>query len=378
MPRKFGPHDQAVLQELAATAIAELEDVHTAARERELRDFIDTAGTLIQSVDETGRVRMINRAWTAAVGYSTAEALGKNIFDIIDPAEQEHWRATLAKLLASDLPCALETNFMTKDGRKLRVTGVLNTLKRPDGTHAIRGVFQDVTAQRELERIRSEITHHVSHELKTPLTVTTVALHMMEESNHELSAEQSQLLGTALKGVSHLSRMVDDLMDASRSDSGKMRLDVAPNDLNPFLTNIDNAFNPLATRNGMALTVEHVDPKIRAMFDPVRLRQILSNLIVNAMKFSPKGGHITIGTKEGPEGSIEIFVRDTGIGIKIGDLDRIFDRLYQTSNKVQKGETGLGLGLHICRELVLVHGGRIWVTSNLGEGTTFHFTLLLA
>ena len=377
-PRRFGPRDQELLAELANSAIAELENVHTAARERELRDFIETAGAIIQSVDESGRLLMINRAWKAALGYSSEEALRQNVLDLIDPAEHEHYHAVIAKLLASDPPVAMETTFIAKYCRKLRLSGVLNALRRADGRMETRGVFHDVTAQRELERIRSEVTHHVSHELKIPSAITSLALSMLADSGAEFDAEQRQLLETAQKAAEHSSRMAEDLLDASTSDSGQLRVEAVPRDVSKALAGIDAALTSLAAKAGLTLTVKLPTRKISAVFDGVRLHQILINLIGNAIKFTPPGGRITVGTKDGDKKFVEIFVQDTGLGMKKEDLDRIFDRLYQTVNKALQGAVGLGLGLHLCRELVTAHGGRIWVDSEPGKGTTFHFTLPLA
>ena len=377
-PRQFSPRDRELLAELATSVIAELTNVHTAARERELRDFIETAGAIIQSADESGHLRMVNRAWTAALGYSSEEALRKNIFDLIDPVDHARCRTVMAQLNASDSTVAVEATFVAKDGRKRRLSGVLNALRRPDGSVATRGVFQDVTAQRELERVRSEVTHHVSHELKTPIAVTSLALSLLSESSLEFSAEQKRLLAMAQRASEHTSRMTDDLLDAGKTDSGKLRVEPVTGDLNMALAGIVSELTPLVTKAGLVLEVESLPRHVSAVFDGVRLRQILSNLIGNALKFTPKGGRIIVGAKDGVTGFVEIFVRDTGPGIRKDELDLIFDRLYQTANKAQQGAAGLGLGLHLCRELVAAHGGRIWVDSAPGEGATFHFTLPLS
>ncbi len=374
-PRAFGQAERESLAQVAGIVIAELENVYTAARERELRDFIETAGAIIQSVDEAGCLRMVNRAWTAALGYPAAEALGRSVFEYIAPAEHERFRSVMAKLRESDSPLAVEAGFIAKNGHALRLQGVLSALRRPDGTVSTRGVFQDVTAQRELERIRLEVTHHVSHELKTPISVATLALEMLSDSKDALGEDQRHLLATAQRAVEHASRMTEDLLDASKSDSGKLRVEAVPGDLNELLARIDAALGPLAAKAGLHLAVELPAGKMTAVFDPVRLRQILSNLVGNAIKFTKKGGRITVGTREGTEGFVEIYVQDTGLGIKKEDLDRIFNRLYQTSNKALQGEAGLGLGLHLCRELVQAQGGRIWVESEPGKGTTFRFSL---
>lgn len=377
-PRRFDPRDQELLAELANVVIAELENVYIAARERELHDFIETAGAIIQSVDETGALRLVNQAWSKALGYPSEEVLGKSIFDFIDPGEHVHCRTVMEELKKSDAPATVETVFIAKNRHKLRLQGVLSSLRRPNGSMVTRAVFQDVTAQRDLERIRSEVTHHVSHELKTPIAVSTLALEMLADTKDELSEEQRHLLETAQRGLGHASRMTDDLLDASKSESGKLRVEAVPGDLGEALARVDSALSPLVAKAGLTLAMELPARNRSAVFDAVRLKQILSNLIGNAVKFTAKGGRITVGTKDGEKGFVEIFVQDTGLGIKKADLDRIFNRLYQTNNKALQGETGLGLGLHLCQELVTAQGGRIWVDSEPGKGTTFHFSLPLA
>ncbi len=374
-PRKFSARERELLAELAQSVVSELSNVHTAARERELRDFIETAGAIIQSADESGRLRMVNRAWTAALGYSSEEALKMSFMDLIDPAERSQCREGVEKLKASDAPVGMEATFVAKDGRKLRLSGVLSALRRPDGSVTTRGVFQDVTAQRELERVRMEVTHHVSHELKTPIAVTRLALSILSTSTPEFSAAQKELLAMAQRAAEHVSRMTEDLLDAGKSDSGKLRVEPIAGDLNAAIAAIGSELAPLVTKAGIVLEVEPVTRPLSAAFDGVRLRQILSNLISNALKFTPKGGRITVGTNEGPKGFVEVFVRDTGPGVPKEEQGRIFDRLYQTANKAHQGAEGLGLGLHLCRELVVAHGGRIWVDSEPGAGATFRFTL---
>ncbi len=376
--RKFDQRGRQLLAELADIIIAELDDVHTAARERDLRDFIESAGALIQGIDETGRVQMVNRAWSAALGYDGNEVLGKNFADFLDPTERERSQSAHAEAIATGAAVPLETVFVTKDGQRVQWSGTLNALRQHHGHALIRGVFQDVTAQRKLESLRSEVVHHVSHELKTPITSAVFALEMLSEMTDGWSEEQKQTLEVARESVQHASSMAADLMDVGRSESGKLKLEKKQGDLGAVLSLMHAAMTPLAQKAGLTLHTEEPQPAVTALFDPVRLKQILGNLIGNAIKFTPKGGCINVSTRPGPEGFIEVRVQDSGVGIAPKDLERIFDRLYQTSNKAMKGEVGLGLGLYICRELITAHRGGLGVESEAGKGTTFYFTLPLA
>ena len=169
--------------------------------------------------------------------------------------------------------------------------------------------------------------------------------------------------------------MVNDLLDVGKVDSGKVNTEPVPTDIGQLILNSTKTLNPLVSSAGLSLEVYVPEQTVWANVDAVRIHQVLSNLVGNALKFTPAPGQISVSLLKLADDTLEVRVTDTGMGIRAEDLAHLFDRLYQTNNKAMRGEKGLGLGLHICRALVQAHGGRIGVCSELGQGSTFWFTL---
>ncbi|MDP1540574.1 MAG: ATP-binding protein [Moraxellaceae bacterium] len=373
-PRHFTQQDRELLTELSELVVQELEDIHTAARERELRESIDRAGALIQKMDEKGRLTMVNQAWVEAVGLDAETAEGLEFAQLIAEPDQEKYADALALLLATGKNQALNLQVLKADQSFIHLQGMLSAIKTTRGM-VCHGVFQDMTAQIELEHMRQEVAHHVSHELKTPLSATSMALDMLMHLAPNLDAMQAELLAVARRGAEHLQHMVNDLLDVGKVDSGKVSMEPVPTELGQLLRDSMQTLNPLVSSAGLTLQVSVPEQAIWANVDAVRIHQVLSNLVGNALKFTPAPGKISVTLALLADNNLEVRVNDTGMGIKADDLAHLFDRLYQTNNKAMRGEKGLGLGLHICRALVQAHGGSIGVCSDFGHGSTFWFTL---
>ena len=233
--------------------------------------------------------------------------------------------------------------------------------------------------QRELE-LKDRLLSHVSHELRSPLTaIYQFVTLLLDGIAGELTPQQHEYLSIAFRNVNQLQTMVQDLLDCSRASSGQLRLD---RKLSPPLSIISetiSALKPTAEANGLKL-VTNLSPSLPDVYaDPVRLQQVLRNLIENGIKFTPTSGTITVGAQALADepGVLCLTVTDTGCGIRPEDTQRIFERLSQTADTIDTGRQGLGLGLYISRELVTRHGGRIWVESQIGKGSTFYVTVPL-
>ncbi len=232
--------------------------------------------------------------------------------------------------------------------------------------------------QRELE-LKDRFLSHVSHELRTPLAATHQFLSLvLDEIAGPIGAEQREYLGIAARNVGQLKRMIGDLMELTRARSGKLRVTPRSLDLGEILRCLSDGIRPDAAAADLALELE-LDPDLpRVLADDGRVRQVVGNLAENAIKFTPPGGRVAIRALHDPaepERWVRVSVRDTGCGLDAASADRIFDRLHQEQIAESRSRQGLGLGLAICRELVLRQGGRIWVESELGQGAAFHFTL---
>ncbi len=247
-------------------------------------------------------------------------------------------------------------------------------------------VVSDVTREREVDRLKDEFVSIVSHELRTPLTSILGYTELLLAREFD-PADRRQFVQTVYDQATHLSVLVEDLLGISRLDAGKVKLNrwvVAPRQI---ITELTNQLNAQIERHRVVIRMGESLPPV--YIDRDKVKQILFNLLTNAIKYSPEGGEIELRVHDADKGKdlppdhprgrwIVISVRDQGIGISREDLERIWKRFYRVDNTNTRRIGGTGLGLSITRSLVELHGGRIWAESKLGEGSVFTFTLPFA
>ncbi|MBO9539874.1 GAF domain-containing protein [bacterium] len=231
--------------------------------------------------------------------------------------------------------------------------------------------------QKELHRIKTNLINTVTHELRTPLTAIIGYLEFLsDELGGPLSAEQRAFVERIAQSASQLQRLVDDLLDFARLEAGTFRLVCRKIDLCQKIEEIVEAHRPQAAAKGLDLSVALPDAPLMAYQDPLRFGQVLSNLLSNAIKFTPEGGRIEVRLSETPEGA-RVEVSDTGIGVAPQHVPQLFERFFQVDSSSTRERAGAGLGLSIVKSLVELMGGELGVESELGEGSTFWFTLPL-
>jgi signal transduction histidine kinase len=214
---------------------------------------------------------------------------------------------------------------------------------------------------------------NVSHEVRTPLGLIKVFSTSLLAEDVDFDREtQKQFLRGIDEETDRLERIVDNLLDLSRIESGRLRLDMRPTDVGRLAREVMEDMEAQAIQH--CLIHDFPPDPLVAIIDPKRVEQVLRNLLSNAIKYSPEGGTIALRGSEG-ERHITIQVSDEGIGIPAGDLERVFERFYRVENEITRSVGGVGLGLAVCRSIVAAHGGRIWAESTLGVGSTFSFTL---
>ncbi len=246
---------------------------------------------------------------------------------------------------------------------------------------------------RELDRLKSNFLATVSHELRTPLTSIIGYSDMLATGiAGPLNVEQSEFVETIRSKGDHLLALISSLLDLNKLEQGKMSLNRDDVDPLALVTDVAKTLAPMAAKKDVRIEVEAEPALAPVRADPVRLRQVLLNLSENAVKFSPKGGRVVLGARrversdgsEDPMGlvllgtpthDLELSVRDSGPGIPADEHERIFDAFYQVDGSSTREHGGTGLGLSIVKRLVDAHGGRVWVESVVGDGTTFRVTI---
>jgi signal transduction histidine kinase len=220
---------------------------------------------------------------------------------------------------------------------------------------------------------RDEFLHIVSHDLRGPLmTIAGVnALIAQNAPGGDAGANIRDWTETIKRSVGVMERLIRDLLDFGSLQSGRLRLASGPHDMREVIVTIVEAFEPVAAAKSVAIAADLPADPVVALFDQHRIHQVLSNLVHNAVKFTPSGGSIRVRAHS-RDAECLVAVADTGIGIPKRELRSIFERFRQLDSA---DRTGVGLGLYISMWIVEAHGGRIWAESNLGDGTTFYFTL---
>jgi signal transduction histidine kinase len=238
-------------------------------------------------------------------------------------------------------------------------------------------------ANRSLVERNAEIQnfyHTLSHELKTPLTSAREFISiLMDGLAGPVNDTQLEYLGIAKESCDQLRLYINDLLDVTRLETGKMSIEFRAMALAPLVEQVVNTLAPAATGKNLRLSYDCQPDLPDVPLDQQRIAQVLTNLATNALKFTPAGGqiHISVSAPAATPEYLQVSVRDTGPGIPGDQLDLIFNRLHQAhrNDAIAESRSGLGLGLYICKELVQLHGGRIWAESELGQGSTFIFTL---
>lgn len=229
---------------------------------------------------------------------------------------------------------------------------------------------------RELSEMKEEFLALTTHDLRSPLTVISGVISFFTSGRlGELSPEQKDMVAMMERNTQNLIELVNDLLDASKLESGTMRLDIISIDLRGVLADLRETMEPLAKDKGIELVEVLPSDLPPVMADRPQLRRIMLNLLSNALKFTQEG-RIEVRA-EPANGRVRVSVSDTGVGIAPEDADRLFDKYEQARSRATRGEKGTGLGLYITRQLVELHGSKIKVESELGRGSTFSFTLPL-
>ena len=398
----------------AERAVRELtaqgEDARSSAREHmRFRELLEAAPDAIIEVDQEGRIVLLNKATEVLFGYSREELLGQQV-EMLVPQEVRaghhlHRRQYWAHPATRPMGTGLRLEGQRKDGSKVPVEISLSPVQFEEGFR-VSAIIRDVSERRHVEEklravqaayteelaaknrelearnqeverashLKSEFLSGMSHELRTPLhTISGFTELLEEEIEGPLNEKQHRFIQHIYKDAQHLLALINDVLDLSKIESGRLELhrDVFP--LSEPLEETVSSVRPRA--EAKSIEVEVIAPgEIELYADRLRFKQILYNLLSNAIKFTPDGKRVWVEVTANGQ-FVEVTVADTGIGIPASEHDSVFDKFYQVGQRQAGGHEGTGLGLAITRRLVEEHGGTIRLQSEPGKGSRFTFSI---
>lgn len=345
------------------------------ASEERYRAIFEQAASGIAIATLDGRFAGVNRRFCELVGYSAEELEALTWRDITHPDDIALDESYVEQLLAGTLSeYTLEKRYVRKDGQVIWVQFFTTIVREwPGPSQVLVGIVQDVTKRRRIEEERDYTLNIVSHELKTPLTSLYATLQMLQRRSERGQAIEPAQLERLVGLASRMTRMVDDLLDTAHIESGKVGLSLDRVNLADVCRHITEE---QALASARSITLDLPDRVVEVTADPMRVGQVLVNLLSNALKYSPTDRPVILRVRQ--KGDIaRVEVIDRGPGIAPEARARLFERAYRVPGvEVLHGSgVGLGLGLYITRRLVELQGGQIGVRSRLGKGSTFWFTL---
>ena len=323
-------------------------------------------GVLI--VDKEGIVRLINPAAERMFSITESEAINH---PLVEATHQHQPVEMYQRCLVTGLE---QVSSFEVGNKKFYLQGTANMLD-PVLPGNVLLLFQDITRLRQTEIIRRDFISNVSHELRTPLAALKALTETLQDGALDDPAAARGFLNSIESEVDLLSLMVTELLELSRIESGRVPLELKPTRPIDIVQPASERLRLQVERAGLTMNIDCSESLPAVLADKARVQQVVVNLLHNAIKFTPEAGIVTVGAYK-QEKAIAFFVRDTGIGISIDDLPRIFERFYKVDRS--RSSSGTGLGLAIARHLIEAHGGKIWVESELGKGSTFTFTIPFA
>lgn len=337
---------------------------------KEFYTAVEQAGDSIFITDNNGFIQYTNPAFEKLTGFSNKEAIG-NTPRIVKSNKQDksYYQKLWTTILSGEIFRATLIN-KKKSGELFHADHTITPIKDKNGhvTNFV-GIWKDITEYKELEARKDEFISLASHELKTPVTVIKAYADLLKKQLTKNQDEKNlYLLSKISASVRDLIVLINELLDVNRIDDGKMVLNKEIIDLKDLISKIVIDFQYANDSHYIQLVG---DAQVQMRCDKERIGQVATNLITNAIKYSPKGSQIIVSVKS-YKTKVEVKVQDQGIGIASSQFTKIFERFYRVG---QHHPTGFGIGLYVCADIIKRHDGEIWVESEKGKGSIFCFTL---
>lgn len=348
---------------------------------RQLAAIVESSLDAIISTDLDGTILSWNAGAEAVYGYGAAEAIGHKLQQLLTPSDPQVVQRFLGDRLRND-DDPRQVIHQRKDGRAIEVFLTVSPVRDAAGeTVGVSTIARDISERRAVERLKDEFVSIVSHELRTPLTSIRGSLGLLLSGKLGSLTEQGQrFLEIAINNTDRLVRLIEDILDLERLESGQVALELQPHRLADLMREAIEIVQPVADKTQVKIVPEFLDVTLRV--DGDRLVQAMVNLLSNAVKFSPNDSQVQLRATYVPEAPAEasevvVAIIDHGRGIPADKLETIFGRFQQVDASDARQKGGTGLGLAICQSIIEQHHGRLWVESVQGEGSTFYFALPL-
>jgi len=342
-----------------------------------LQTTLDNVIDAIVTTKQDGVIQAWNLGAERIFGYTADEALHHDLREVISPTDRSALDAYMRDASSSSAPIARrELDCLSKSGRPFPIE-LGTTIMTIDGENLLVHVIRDISERREVDRVKNEFVSAVSHELRTPLTSIAGSLGLLAGgAAGELPPQARKLVAIANQNSARLDRLINDILDLEKSTQGKLAFDLQRQSLWPVLKQVIEANQPYAMKFNVHLQLEPNEHDVLVAIDAVRLGQVLTNVISNAIKFSPRNETVTVRF-EASQSSVRIAVQDRGPGIPDEFRAKIFQRFAQADGSDTRAKGGTGLGLSIAKSLIKKMQGDITYDSS-SQGTTFYVSLPLA
>lgn len=346
--------------------------------------ILESIGDGLVVVDKMGKILMVNNAFENLVGWKRKEVLGKLLVEVV-PREDESRNTVpfkeriLTKVLStsttSSTSAITDWHYIRKDKTRFPAASVITPFILEGKIIGAVEVFRDITREKEIDKAKSDFVSMASHQLLTPIALIRGYLSMLLTGKYgRVDPIASSYLSESLKGAQRMSKLVKDLLTTSSIESGHIKIEKQVFDLTVVLLEVLKDFRPKAEQKHLKFIVNVMRESSSVLADIHYTREVLANIIDNAIKYTKKGS-ITLSVKKSTNGFISISIKDTGIGINRNDIPHVFDRFYMSKNWLTRQSESNGLGLYISKLLVEKMGGTIHVESREAVGSTFTFTL---
>lgn len=345
---------------------------------RKARDYfraiINDSPNGICVTDLQRKVVMANKVAADLAGYPVEEMIG-NLVTTFYPRDAEPLDL---EALRRGEKLSREVNLTHRDGSTTPVLAYYRLLEDEHGEQMIIESYGDLTDRKRLDRLKNEFVYIAAHELRNPVTAIRLLLNIIfDDKRVPLEPIIRGYLLKIQEADERLLQLVDDLLEVSRSESGRLKIQVAPQQISEHVEEIFGELRPTALTRDVELVHEKLHTMPQVLADPSKLKEIFANLISNAIKYNVNGGKVTV-SHELQGDYLVTHVTDNGIGISAEDQAKLFEKFWRSEDVAVRAQSGTGLGLFIVKEMINRMGGKISVTSEAGKGTTFSFTLPLA